>query len=110
VLEHKKLGVKGADLCYIQDLLGCESSKTTEIYTHITKKGWDKLRSPIDEKYFFQSPLDKCKNMLIFVPLKLAICMNHQQICFFSTYPNRNGTLPPVGICAFLAGINAMNG
>lgn len=40
---------KGVDLRYIQDLLGHESSKTTEIYTHITKKGWDKLRSPIDD-------------------------------------------------------------
>ncbi len=40
---------KGVDLRYIQDLLGHESSKTTEIYTHITKKGWDKLKSPLDD-------------------------------------------------------------
>lgn len=39
---------KGVDLRYIQDLLGHESSKTTEIYTHITKKGIDKLQSPLD--------------------------------------------------------------
>jgi len=31
-----------------QVLLGRESSKTTEIYIPITKKGWDKLRSPVD--------------------------------------------------------------
>ena len=37
---------KGVDLRYIQDLLGHESSKTTEIYTHITKKSWDKIKSP----------------------------------------------------------------
>jgi site-specific recombinase XerD len=39
---------KGVDLRYIQDLLGHESSKTTEIYTHITQKGIDKLQSPLD--------------------------------------------------------------
>lgn len=40
---------KGVDLRYIQELLGHESSKTTEIYTKITKKGWDKIRSPLDD-------------------------------------------------------------
>ena len=43
---------KGLDLRYIQDLLGHESSKTTEIYTHITKIGWDKIKSPIDDLNF----------------------------------------------------------
>ncbi|MDA3884986.1 MAG: hypothetical protein PF638_05265 [Candidatus Delongbacteria bacterium] len=33
---------------YIQELLGHNSSKTTEIYTHITKKGMDKITSPLD--------------------------------------------------------------
>jgi site-specific recombinase XerD len=40
---------KGVDLRYIQDLLGHESTKTTEIYTHITKKSWDKIKSPLDD-------------------------------------------------------------
>ncbi len=38
----------GTDLRYIQHLLGHKSSKTTEIYTHITSKGWDQLESPLD--------------------------------------------------------------
>jgi integrase/recombinase XerD len=38
----------GTDLRYIQSLLGHTSSKTTEIYTHITTKGMEQLVSPFD--------------------------------------------------------------
>jgi site-specific recombinase XerD len=39
---------QGEDLRLIQKLLGHKSSKTTEIYTHITKKGIGKIASPLD--------------------------------------------------------------
>ncbi len=38
----------GTDLRYIQTLLGHNSSKTTEIYTHITTYALDKIQSPLD--------------------------------------------------------------
>ncbi len=38
----------GTDLRYIQHLLGHASSKTTEIYTHITEHHMAKLKSPLD--------------------------------------------------------------
>lgn len=42
----------GTDLRYIQSLMGHESSKTTELYTHITTKGFDQIQNPLDKLDF----------------------------------------------------------
>jgi site-specific recombinase XerD len=39
----------GTDIRYIQSLLGHSSGKTTEIYTHITTKGFEQIKSPLDK-------------------------------------------------------------
>jgi len=38
----------GVDLRYIQELLGHRSSRTTEVYTHVTRKDLSRIMSPLD--------------------------------------------------------------
>jgi len=40
--------LSGVDLRCIQEILGHKSSKTTEIYTHVSKTGIARIRSPLD--------------------------------------------------------------
>lgn len=42
----------GTDLRYIQKLQGHKSSKTTEIYTHVSQKDLQKFKTPFDDAFF----------------------------------------------------------
>ncbi len=39
----------GTDLRYIQEILGHSSSRTTEIYTHVTDNSIRRIKSPFDD-------------------------------------------------------------
>ena len=56
---------KGTDLKYIQELLGHGSAKTTETYTHRSKKIFANIKSPLDQLIEEQNTDNK-----IFTPIK----------------------------------------
>jgi site-specific recombinase XerD len=39
----------GVNISYVQELLGHNSIKTTELYTHVTKISKNKIASPLDQ-------------------------------------------------------------
>jgi integrase/recombinase XerD len=39
----------GTDLRYIKEILGHSNSKTTEIYTHVSTKSIQQIKSPFDD-------------------------------------------------------------
>jgi hypothetical protein len=49
----KTLVENGTVISLIKELLGHNSIKTTQIYTHVSQKIIEKIRSPFDDLYFF---------------------------------------------------------
>ncbi len=47
--ETSNLLESGTDLRYIRELLGHSSSRTTEIYTHVSTKNIQQIKSPFDD-------------------------------------------------------------
>lgn len=70
---------QGTDSRYIQESLGHNNSKTTQIYIHVTKRGVNKNKNPIDN--FFEQNKN-CK----------MIKEKYKQLCFSLQFSDVNTT------------------
>jgi integrase/recombinase XerD len=50
---------QGTDLRYIQELLGHNSLKITEIYTHVSKKAIANIKNPVDDFFDYKDLMYK---------------------------------------------------
>ena len=67
----------GTDLRYIQSLLAHSCSTATDIYTHITTRGSDQIKSPLDKPDIFQwKKFDPVILNLIFVIMYINLQNN----------------------------------
>ena len=69
-MNGESVGFLGTELRQIQLLPGHASTRTTEIYTHITRKGEEKLKSPLDD---LELQLRVYISALLKSPIKLKV-------------------------------------
>jgi hypothetical protein len=72
--KKNEMYYKGIGIRHIQVLLGHQSSKTTEIYTHVSRKGIQDLGNPLDDfRIFVSEPNNNKNNRLTDKPPNLGV-------------------------------------